>query len=390
MMIANPGAAMMQGLEMGNRAGEMRRGNALQQLYQTQGAQIAAGDQNALAALARFSPQEAMAIQQQHTQAQYQEEDREMQRRQMQMAIEKHAASMSAAERAALAEDIKGDIAFGMALPDAASWDAAMADRAPELVGRFAEREALANEYMGLAEAVERFDAASKPEDRPIIKGADGYQYYQDTQERVLPNVQAPQAAPLTDAGKYNADIRAGHIDPNTPAPVDFETEQKLRKEFVGLPAVKDFSAQTTAYGRIRASASDPSAAGDLAMIFNYMKLLDPGSVVREGEFATAEAAGGVDDRIRNTYNRVLRGERLSPEQRSDFVNRSERLYQQAQNDFGSIESQYRSRAEAYGLDPERSVIDFRTSLDPFQAPPEGPAVDLSTMSDEELMRRLQ
>jgi len=34
------------------------------------------------------------------------------------------------------------------------------------------------------------------------------------------------------------------------------------------------------------------------------MKILDPGSVVREGEFATAQNSAGIPERIRAKYNR--------------------------------------------------------------------------------------
>ena len=84
--------------------------------------------------------------------------------------------------------------------------------------------------------------------------------------------------------------------------------------------AIKPFQLQRDAFGRIQASASDPSPAGDLALIFNFMKVLDPGSTVREGEFATAQNSAGVPERIRNTANRVLRGERLGTAQRADSL----------------------------------------------------------------------
>ena len=37
-----------------------------------------------------------------------------------------------------------------------------------------------------------------------------------------------------------------------------------------------------------------PDAAGDMALIFSYMKMLDPNSTVREGEYATAQDAGSI------------------------------------------------------------------------------------------------
>jgi hypothetical protein len=111
-----------------------------------------------------------------------------------------------------------------------------------------------------------------------------------------------------------------------------FRTEKKekkqtttsgFRKEFNALPEVKAFSKVRSAYNKVKVSGEDPSPAGDLSLIFNYMKILDPGSVVREGEFANAQNAGGIDTKIRNFYNQVVDGTRLSAEQRQDFLNQA-------------------------------------------------------------------
>jgi len=105
----------------------------------------------------------------------------------------------------------------------------------------------------------------------------------------------------------------------------------ELRKEFQNLSSVKDVSMQVSAFGRIIASAQDPSPAGDLAMIFNYMKILDPGSTVREGEFANAQNSGGIDDKTIALYNSVVTGTRLSQPQRDDFLGRAAMLYEEAE-----------------------------------------------------------
>jgi hypothetical protein len=136
----------------------------------------------------------------------------------------------------------------------------------------------------------------------------------------------------------------------------NFDDEGKLRKEWDALQGTKEYGKQLTAYKRIRDSAKDPSAAGDLAMIFNYMKLLDPGSVVRESEFATAQNAAGVPQRIRNVWNQLKAGERLAPEQRMDFVDRADRLYQGAAELQKARNDKYRKLAKDYGLEPTRIV----------------------------------
>ncbi len=133
----------------------------------------------------------------------------------------------------------------------------------------------------------------------------------------------------------------------------DFQMTDAMRKEFNALPQVKAFHDVSAAYEKIQSSASNPSAAGDLSLIFAYMKMLDPGSTVREGEFANAQNAGGLDDRLRNQYNRIVDGERLNPDQRADFL-------RQAKNAFGAHVHQYEDAAKRYqgiaqrrGLAPE-------------------------------------
>lgn len=127
------------------------------------------------------------------------------------------------------------------------------------------------------------------------------------------------------------------------------------------------FLNQRAAFGRIKASlANQNSAAGDIALIFNYMKLLDPGSVVREGEFATAQNASGVPDLLLTAYNRLLRdGQRLSPEQRADFYKQSIASYQQTALEQRERDSRYLAKARAAGL-PD-------AMLDGFQLPTDSP-----------------
>ena len=129
-----------------------------------------------------------------------------------------------------------------------------------------------------------------------------------------------------------------------------------IRKEFMGIPEVKAFQGQANSFGRIKASAEDPDAAGDLALIFNYMKLLDPGSVVREGEFATAQNAAGVPDRITNLYNNVLEGTRLGEDQRKEFLDRAEKIYNDAERQYESFEKQYKKFMTPFV--PENKTVD--------------------------------
>jgi len=145
------------------------------------------------------------------------------------------------------------------------------------------------------------------------------------------------------------------------------EEAGKLRKDYEGSQSTKDFQKQSGAYSRVVSSAAKSSAAGDLALIFNFMKVLDPGSVVRESEFATAAGARAALTRaekdgttipavVAQAMQRLETGELLLPEQRDDFLTRAGMLYQGAVEQHTPYRKYYLGQIEAvapgYGLPP--------------------------------------
>ncbi len=141
-----------------------------------------------------------------------------------------------------------------------------------------------------------------------------------------------------------------------------FGRENTLRSQY--LDKTKDYTGIAQAYSKVEAAAKDPSAAGDLSLIFGYMKILDPASVVRETEFANAQNAAGVPDQIRNMWNRALRGERLNENQRTDFVESAKKLVVSQKGQLDNLNKQYIDIASAYDLDPTKIVIDPFKTLD--------------------------
>ena len=157
----------------------------------------------------------------------------------------------------------------------------------------------------------------------------------------------------------YNSDgtIR---FDNRVPENNSFEQEGDLRREFNALQTVKDFSIISGGLGKVLTSAKDPSGAGDISLLFAYMKMLDPNSVVREGEFATAQNAGSVPESLLARYNKVINGELLSSQIRSDFVDRAQRLYKNSAEQFGRTYKKYENIASQQGLNSGRALIDYR------------------------------
>jgi len=125
-------------------------------------------------------------------------------------------------------------------------------------------------------------------------------------------------------------------------------------------------------YQQVRGAAENPDAAGDLSLIFGYMKMLDPNSVVRETEFANAQNAAGVPDRVRNLWNKAMTGERLAPNQRQQFMGQAQRLFQTAHENQAKVRNTYSGRATKFEIDPSM-VLDDEDPKD--DAPSSGLAV---------------
>lgn len=123
-----------------------------------------------------------------------------------------------------------------------------------------------------------------------------------------------------TEADKIKTDLKA--------TKETFDRAAKLRGEISKIST--DFNKQRGAWGRVQASAENPSPAGDLALIFNFMKVLDPGSTVREGEFAQVGAAGNLPTQAQRMFDSWKTGQKLTDGQRKDVVDRAKRLFNSA------------------------------------------------------------
>ncbi len=142
----------------------------------------------------------------------------------------------------------------------------------------------------------------------------------------------------------------------------NFKDEQSLRKEYLGQS--KDFIKVRDSFTRVEGSTKDPSPAGDLSLIFNYMKMLDPGSVVRESEFATAAATGSYGERLKAAGQKILSGERLTKKQRKDFVDKAKVLYTGMDKQHKKRERSYKGIAKRNNLNPELVVTDINIPVE--------------------------
>jgi len=139
-----------------------------------------------------------------------------------------------------------------------------------------------------------------------------------------------------------------------------FQRENQLADDF--RSATKMHSDVSNFIGVIEASgpsalSGDPTA--QQSIMFGIMKLNDPGSSVKEGEYATAANAQGVSEKMRNEYNKLLQGTTLSPTAVQRYLDQSSRLKGVWSHKFKLIRGQFERRAQTWKIDPKNIITDL-------------------------------
>lgn len=156
----------------------------------------------------------------------------------------------------------------------------------------------------------------------------------------------------------------------------NFDNTKKFRDEFTGLPSVKEFNVALGTYSS--ALKTKPTAEGDQALIVSFARMLDPNSVVREGEFVIA---AGNESNVNQIKARLAKEfgvdgagrltdqgrQRLREEMRNLVVERFQAPYERDRR-------QYSQFARMEGIDPylvvgEPALAAFPAGvLDPIKA----------------------
>jgi len=158
-----------------------------------------------------------------------------------------------------------------------------------------------------------------------------------------------------------------------------FDQEEKLRKEYQSRTKV--YGELGSTYANIASSAKAQTGPGDIALITGFMKMLDPGSVVRETEFATARDTAGLYTRLENSLKKAENGQFLQANQRNEFVSLAKQYLDSAQKKAGEDKKALGVVVKNYKLNPE-NVFGPETV-----APPETPSPNSVTVNGQTYTR---
>jgi hypothetical protein len=106
---------------------------------------------------------------------------------------------------------------------------------------------------------------------------------------------------------------------------------------------------------------------GDLAAIYGFVKSLDPGSVVREGEIDLMNSAKSIVEQMKGTAERAQRGNLFTPEMRARMQMLSDQLLAISQQSYARGEQSFQRRLESMqtrglNIDPQ-SVMSRRVNF---------------------------
>jgi hypothetical protein len=111
-----------------------------------------------------------------------------------------------------------------------------------------------------------------------------------------------------------------------------------------------------------RDAAKDTTGGSDLNLIYAMGKVMDPGSVVREGELQLAGNTGSFGEKLKGYYKSVAAGGNLSPAVKKDLLNQIESRAKNQQQLYTNTKTKYGEIAKQYGLNPNELFVEGITT----------------------------
>lgn len=169
--------------------------------------------------------------------------------------------------------------------------------------------------------------------------------------------------------GSYNdfltadANRKAPKTTVNVNAPQKtFENEMALRKEVDAHPIVKSYNEVKTQAERAESAFKDAiggasANSADQVLITALNKMLDPSSVVREGEYARTASGQSLANQVKGWVDKVQRGGAgLSQSERESVMDTIRKLKGSMEKTYRPVEDQYKGMAKEYGFNPDRVI----------------------------------
>lgn len=126
----------------------------------------------------------------------------------------------------------------------------------------------------------------------------------------------------------------------------------KLSKEYGDNKTTANTEVIRQMNEKARSAASNPSPANDMSLVYALMRINDPNSTVREGEFAMGTNLGSIDQKILSLRDKALKGT-MEPSIRQGILQSIEDLSMAQEKSQRDIDAYYDDQAKRWQVDPE-------------------------------------
>ncbi|MBX4901662.1 hypothetical protein HJA83_09980 [Rhizobium bangladeshense] len=198
--------------------------------------------------------------------------------------------------------------------------------------------------------------------------------------EKFDAEMQKGQWQKLTDGRLYNQ-TTGEFRDAPPPAPGSvqpkFDDVSSLRKEIQQLPSYKNLSQALPIYRSMAETAGRNSKASDLNLVYGLGKIMDPTSVVREGEMVMVKNTASLPDWFQGAIASLNGGAALTPETREAIMKEAFGRVQGYDQPFKQDASQYSGIVERNKFNPADVIPDLGTYQPWNPNPDKTPAGDI-------------
>ena len=127
-----------------------------------------------------------------------------------------------------------------------------------------------------------------------------------------------------------------------------FDAENKILDSWT--KATSSMNESEINYNKMVEAVASADGPGDLALVFSFMKMLDPGSVVRESEFSAAQNTAGLFEKLLLIPAQVKAGDLLTDDQRKSFLELAEKFLIGGRESMATIRRNKGLQVKNYGL----------------------------------------
>jgi hypothetical protein len=136
-----------------------------------------------------------------------------------------------------------------------------------------------------------------------------------------------------------------------------------LRQDVLSDPTYKSLAVALPTYNSMLKSVDSNTTYSDLNLVYGLATIMDPGSVVREGEQILVRNAQNLPDQLMGWIQGVNGGANLRPEARKQIMKEAYSRVSSYGDAYGQKANFYRDIATRHGVDPKDIVPGFGTII---------------------------